>query len=50
VLIPEYILRCEALKMYQNSLDKTINQNISEWELETPKEIRANAVDDAVKA
>ena len=38
------------LKLYQNRLTTTINTNIKKWELETPKEIRANAVDDVVKA
>ena len=38
------------LKLYQNRLTTTINTNIKKWELETPKQIRANAVDDVVKA
>ena len=38
------------LKKQQNSLERSINPNIKLWELETPKEIRANVVNDVVKA
>ena len=40
----------KELKSKQNKLGKTTNSNIKEFELKTPKEIRANAVYDAFKA
>ena len=46
----EHKLTLQTLKLEQNALEKTSNPDIQEWELRTPKEIRANTVNDVCKA
>ncbi len=44
------VIRKTNLKNQQNNLDTSINNRIKSWELETPKQIRSNAIADVVKA
>ena len=46
----EIIQKITELKHQLKQIPAVKNQNVEEWELETPKEIRANAVNDVCKA
>jgi putative transposase len=45
-----YVERNKTLQAIKKTLPKVKNENVKEWELETPKDIRAGAVNDACKA